>query len=344
MLHRNILTVTKAASAVLVFILFLASYSIFILPNVLVGQTAQWLIIPHDADFQSLQRQLQRKQYLYSTTSFCWAAYLLKYDRKVRPGAYRLRPNMSNWSMVRMLRAGMQQPIKMVLNNIKDKAGLAQKIAENTSIQAADFEALLHNPAFLQRYGFDTDNALAMFIPNTYEVYWTVTPQKLFARMYEEYQRFWTPARRDLAQKIGLTPIQVSILASIVQCELVKAEEAPLIAGVFINRIKKRMRLQSCVTVQHVLGNDSIKRVLRADTWIKSAYNTYRNFGLPPGPIVLPQIATIDAVLHYTRHHYLYFSAKEDFSGAHYFTRSFEEHKNNAQRYRRALNKAQIYR
>ena len=322
----------------------LALYSLFLRPNILVGKPSKQLHIPRGTSFRSLQATLLQKGYLSNATSFYLLARLMRYDRKVRSGVYQLQPNMSNWAVIRLLRAGIQQPVKMVFHDVKNKAELAHQLTKNLEVSTDAFKQLLDDPDFVRQYGFEPENVLTMFIPNTYEVYCTIDPKKLFERMYREYQRFWNEHRRRQAKNARLTPVEVAILASMVQSETNKVDEAPLIAGVYINRLRKRIALGSDPTLLYILDDPTVRRVLSEHRAVDSPYNTYKYRGLPPGPICLPTIAMIDSVLNFSRHHYLYFSAKEDFSGAHYFTRSFEQHLRNAQRYQRALNRARIYR
>jgi UPF0755 protein len=176
-----------------------------------------------------------------------------------------------------------------------------------------------------------------MFLPNTYEVYFNVSAEDLIDRMHEEYEKFWNEERKQKADSIGLTTIEISILASIVQAEAVKREEAPVIAGLYINRLKKDIPLQADPTLVFAVGDFTLKRVLNEHKEIDSPYNTYRNRGLPPGPVNMPEVFALEAVLNYTRSNYIYMCAKEDFSGNHNFTNSYRQHLNNAVKYQRAL-------
>ncbi|MEM9417186.1 MAG: endolytic transglycosylase MltG [Bacteroidota bacterium] len=344
MTKQELLRITTKVGAVLLMLTCLALYSFLLRPNILVGKPSQQLHIPHGTSLKHLQATLQQEGYLAHGTSFRLVAYLLRYDPKVRPGAYQLQPNMSNWAVIRLLRAGLQQPVKIVLHHIRDKAELTAKITQNLAIKPNAFKKLLDDPTFLKQYGFQPDNVLTMFIPNTYEVYWTISPERLFEKMYQEYRRFWHERRVSQAQRLKLTPIEISILASIVQNETFQLEEAPIIAGVFINRLKKRIPLQSDVTVWHALGDTSVKRILHKDTKVDSSYNTYKYRGLPPGPLNVPEIIMIDAVLNFMKHDYLYFCGKEDLSGYTYFSKTFKEHLKYAKRYQATLNRAGIYR
>jgi UPF0755 protein len=183
-----------------------------------------------------------------------------------------------------------------------------------------------------------------MFIPNTYEVYWDVTSEALIERMHNEYEKFWTDERMRKADSLGLDASQVTILASIVQAEVSQNEELPVVAGLYLNRLRKNMFLQADPTLVYGIGDFSIRRVLNVHKEIDSPYNTYRNLGLPPGPINFPSIKSVDAVLNYERHKYLYMCAKEDFSGYHNFSTNLREHNINAHKYQRALNKAKLFR
>ena len=341
---RHLVRVVIAAGVALLMLTLLLFYDLCMRPNILVEKSGKQLNIPHGTSFSELKKVLQREEYVSNLASFSLLAHLVRYDRSVIPGAYQLATNMSSWKAIRVLRTGMQQPVNITLHHVHTKEELAAKITQNIEISAADFKKLLDNPILLGRYGFNVDNVMTMFIPNTYEVYWTITPESLFAKMHKEYERFWTISRCSQAKRLNLTPIDTSILASIVQRETNKIEEASLIAGVYINRLRKKMALQSCPTLLHALGDPSIRRVLHKYKDLDSPYNTYKYKGLPPGPISLPAIAMIDAVLNSTSSHYLYFAAKEDFSGYHYFAKSLKEHLRNARRYQKALNQTRVYR
>jgi UPF0755 protein len=344
MKKRHPIRAAIAFGLVVLVLTLLLSYDLCVRPNILVKKSGRQLHIAHGTNFRELKKILQRQGYVSSITSFGLLARLMRYDRKIIPGAYYLATNMGNWEAIRVLKAGMQQPVKIVLHHVRTKEELAIKITRNIDVSADDFKKLLDNPAFVGQYGFNVDNVMTMFIPNTYEVYWTITPEGLFARMHREYQQFWNTSRRSQAKCLNLTHIDISILASMVQSETNKIEEAPLIAGVYINRLRKKMPLQSCPTLLYALGDASVRRVLHKYQDLDSPYNTYKYRGLPPGPINLPTVAMIDAVLNSTSSNYLYFVAKEDFSGYHHFSKSLKEHLRNAKRYQKALNQTRVYR
>jgi UPF0755 protein len=183
-----------------------------------------------------------------------------------------------------------------------------------------------------------------MFIPNTYEVFWDITGDELVERMNWEYERFWTDERKEKASQIGLSPVEVTILASIVQAEVSHNDEAPVVAGLYLNRLKKNMYLQADPTLIYGIGDFTIRRVLNIHKSVDSPYNTYRYLGLPPGPINFPSVRSIDAVLDHDRHQYIYMCAREDFSGYHNFSTNLRQHNSNARKYQQALNRAKLYR
>jgi len=313
------------------------AYQIVYTPNILVGKQPRPLVIPRGAHFKDVQDLLHKGDYTQDLISFSFLSKLMDYDEQVKPGRYLLQPNQSNIQAIRLLRAGIQEPVKITFNNVRLISDLSEKITRNLNMKPEEFEAALIKFAMNNSSGFNKDNVLTMFIPNTYEVYFNVSPDELVERMHEEFKKFWNEERRRKAEAVGLTPVEVSILASIVQAESVKHDEAPIIAGLYINRLKKDIPLQADPTLVFAVGDFTLKRVLNEHKEIDSPYNTYRNRGLPPGPVNMPEIFAIDAVLNHTKSDYLYMCAKEDFSGRHNFTHSYRQHINNAQKYQQAL-------
>ena len=312
-------------------------FQIVYTPNFLVDAEDRDILIKDDMSFKDIQQIFHEERYVDDLVSFSFLAKVMGYTDNIKPGRYIIRKGMTNIEVVRMLRAGDQVPVNITFNNVRLPGELAEKITKNLSITPPEFEAALVAFTMSNSDGFTKDNVLSMFIPNTYQVYYNVKPDALVERMHGEYNNFWNEERRAKAKAIGFTPLEVSVLASIVQAESVRADEAPVIAGLYINRLKKGIPLQADPTLVFAVGDFSLKRVLNVHKEIDSPYNTYRNAGLPPGPINLPEIRTLDAVLNYTPSDYIYMCAKEDFSGRHNFTSSHQEHINNAIRYQRAL-------
>jgi len=269
--------------------------------------------------------------------SFSFLAKLTGYANELKPGRYVLKANMTNLQALRVLRAGKQEPVKITFNNVRLLSDLSEKITHNLGMTPQEFEAAVIKFAMSNAHGFNKDNVMTMFIPNTYEVYYNILPEALVQRMYHEYESFWTADRKAKAKEVGLTAVEVSILASIVQAETIKNAEAPVIAGLYINRLRKGIALQADPTLVFAVGDFSLKRVLNEHKEIDSPYNTYKYAGLPPGPVNMPSIRSIDAVLNYTKSDYYYMCAKEDFSGNHNFTNDYQQHMRNAARYQRAL-------
>ena len=315
------------------------AYQITYTANILVGKDPRPIIIPRGATFKDVQAILHKGDYTQDLISFSFLAKLMDYDEQIKPGRYVLQPNLNNIQAIRQLRAGIQEPVNVTFNNVRLIKDLSEKITRNLHMKPEEFEAALIKFAMNNADGFNKDNILTMFIPNTYEVYFSVSPDDLVARMHTEHEKFWSEERRRKAAEIGLSPIEVSILASIVQAESVRKDEAPVIAGLYLNRLKKDIPLQADPTLVFAVGDFTLKRVLNEHKEVDSPYNTYKYRGLPPGPVNMPEIFAIDAVLNYTKSNYLYMCAKEDFSGRHNFTHSYRQHLNNAARYQTALSR-----
>ena len=317
------------------------TFQILYTPNILVEKEDRVLVIPNEATFNSVQQQLHEGRYVEDLVSFSFLARLMDYDKSIKPGRYILKKGMTNLQAIRYLRSGEQVPVNITINNIRIIDELAEKITRNILMSPEEFKAALVRFVMNNPYGFNGDNIMAMFIPNTYQVYYNIHPDALMERMHAEYETFWSDARKENANLIGFTPVEVSILASIVQAETINEDEAPLIAGLYINRLKKGIALQADPTLKFALGDFSLKRILNVHKEVQSPYNTYLYAGLPPGPINMPELASLDAVLNYTRSDYLYMCAKEDFSGSHNFTSSYRVHLQNAARYQNALTREQ---
>jgi len=301
-----------------------------------------YLYIDEKKDYESVVSQLETQSQIKDIRLFEQLASIMKLPQSMKSGKYEIKPKMNYLELVRMLRNGNQIPVQLTFNNIRLKKDFAERIGSRLMFGQNVLLNKLNQQDVCRSLGFDTTTIMSMFIPNTYEVYWTISISQFFDRMKKEYDHFWTPERLQKAQSIPLTPIEVSILASIVEEETASKSEYPIIAGLYINRLRKGMLLQADPTVKFAVGNFELRRILRAHLEIDSPYNTYKNPGLPPGPIRIPSIAGIDAVLNYAHHDYLYMVAKDDFSGRHNFAVTLSEHNQNAAKYQEALNKNNI--
>ncbi|MCD4680338.1 MAG: endolytic transglycosylase MltG [Bacteroidales bacterium] len=302
----------------------------------------KYFYIHSGSDFDDVCDSLFISKILIDQNSFFWLAEKKNYKNHIHPGRYLITANMSNNELINMLRSGDQKPVKLVINNIRTKNDLSGIISGYLETDSITILKLLSDEEFLSTYGYNDQNVMTVFLPNTYEFFWNTSAKSFYERMINENDRFWTKARLNKAGEIALTSEEISILASIVQQETTHMDEMPEIAGVYINRLKRGMLLQADPTVIFALGDFSKKRVLKKDTKTDSPYNTYKHVGLPPGPICLPEPSTIDQVLNYKQHKYLYFCAKDDLSGYHNFSKTLREHLRYARKYQRAINKLKI--
>lgn len=266
------------------------------------------------------------------------------YERSVKPGRYRVSNKASMFLLDELLRyygtihileTGRQEPVELTFNNVNTKADLALKLSKKLELSENEILKALNSSSFASHYGLTTETILTMFIPNTYEMYWTITQEEFFDKMAKEYKKFWNPERKTKAKKTGLNQEDVTILASIVEKESNRIDEKPIIAGVYLNRLRINMLLQADPTVKFAVGDNSIRRITSEHLAVDSPYNTYKHKGLPPGPICVPSISSLDAVLNYKSHEYIFFCAKGDGSGSHNFTKSWNEHTENAKNYRK---------
>lgn len=314
-------------------------------PNVTAGhQEPEDLYIPTGSDMAQVIGILEKNNLVQNTSTFEWVAIKKNYHNNVRPGRYWIKDGMNNNDLVNMLRSGNQVPVNLVFisqRSIEDIASVVSKQIEADSASIAD---LAQDEEFLGSLGFDKTGLPALFIPNTYQFYWNTSAEQFYLRMKTEYERFWNDEREEKRKVLDLNRLQVSTLASIVSEETVKTEEMPVIAGVYLNRLRRGMLLQADPTVKYALGDMTVNRILNIHLGIDSPYNTYKNAGLPPGPIVIPPVQAINAVLNSTEHEYLYFCAREDFSGYHRFAKTLTEHNRNARLYQNALNQRRVFR
>lgn len=320
-------------SAVIMLVLLLA-YNFLVMPVTSSGNAS--VNIDRDDTADSVYMKISSQG--GKATNVRIIASLLNYKNNIHTGHYKIDPDMSALQLVRKMRGGMQDPIRLTIPYVRTKEQLAHELGEKLMLDSTEMIGILNDSLQCAKWDADTSNIICLFIPNTHEIYWNISSDKLMGRIQKEYRAFWNADRMKLADKTGLSPYKVITLASIVDEETANKAEMPSIAGMYLNRLKIGMPLQADPTIKFALRNFSLKRIYTKLTQTESPYNTYRNLGLPPGPIRIPSVASIDAVLHYEQNDYLYMCAKEDFSGTHNFAHTYGEHLVNAKKYTQALN------
>jgi conserved hypothetical protein, YceG family len=302
-----------------------------------------YIYIDQEKSYEKVVEQLKEKTDLPSEKIFRLLAERMKYPNTVKTGRYAVENGMTMPDVIRLLRSGKQAPVNLTFNNMRTRENLAGRMSEQLMMDSLTILNALNDASKSAEFGFNDHTFIAMFIPNTYEVYWDTSPENLINRMKKEYDAFWNEDRRAKAEKIGLSPAEVSTLASIVEEEATYADEYPVVAGLYLNRLEKGMRLEADPTVKFAIGDFSLRRILYRHLEVESPYNTYKTTGLPPGPIRIPSIRAIDGTLSPQQHNYLFMCAKEDLSGRHNFAVTHAEHARNAAAYQRALNERGIY-
>ena len=318
------------------------AYLLLYHPNFTLSETKYVYIYEDNKDFGLLCEILSDSAGCRYIRSFRWLADYRKYPENMKSGRYAIDPGMTNQALLNRLRLGQQTPVRITFNNIRLVGELTSRLSGQLMIREEQLLSYLNDEKYCESLGFTKTTIKAMFIPNTYEVYWNISTEKLLDRMKREYDVFWNQNRLRKANDMRLSPVEVSILASIVEEETAAPDEYPVVAGLYINRLYKGMMLQADPTVKYAVGDFSLRRILNSHLEVDSPYNTYLHAGLPPGPIRIPSIKGIDAVLNYSKHNYLFMCAKEDFSGHHNFAVTLNEHNRNAEKYRTELNKRGI--
>lgn len=326
-----------------VIIIAISLFNYVLKPNVITGNNKPVsLFIPTGSGFSDVKNILYEKGLILNRRSFEWVAGRKNYAQLVKPGHYLVKNSMSNNDLINMLRSGKQEPVKVIFNNIRLKEELAGKISHQIEADSLSLIKCWSDREFLKTLNTTPDKILMLFIPNTYEFWWTTDAYGFTGRMHEESEKFWDGERTKKAASLKLSLHEVFILASIVDKETQKNDEKNVIAGVYLNRLRKGWPLQADPTVVFAWGDFEMKRVLKVHTRLDSPYNTYIYRGLPPGPICIPSIASVDAVLNYQKHDYMFFCAKADMSGYHAFSRTLAEHNRFAKAYQQALNNRKI--
>ncbi len=301
------------------------------------------ILIPTGASFDDVCTLLEVVAD-YDKTKFSTLSALMKYNYNIHAGRYEVKNGMTIRSLIQLLRSGNQLPVNVTFNNVRTLPQLAGIASRHLEADSAELLAAMTDTALVASLGLNKETFPVIFIPNTYQFLWNTSGEQWVKRMKHEYDKFWTDERTHKADSIGLTITEVSILASIVEEETNRRDEYPIIAGLYLNRLRKGMLLQACPTLKYSLGDFTIRRILAKDKDVESPYNTYKYLGLPPGPIRMPSSTTIDAVLNATPSEYLFMCAKPDGSGGHNFARTNAEHSRNAAKYQKELNRRKIYR
>ena len=318
------------------------TYQMLYSPNFLINAEDKFIIIEENTDFNELIKKLEDDTLINDILSFSFLSKLMEYQENIKIGAYKVKMNMSNYDMITMLRSGNQTPIKLTFTYARKIDDLAEKITSKLKISKDNLLKYLFEN--IDNYeGFKKEDIISIFLPDTYEVYWNISPKKLTDKMYSEYEKFWNNDRLKKLKKINLNQKEAIVLASIVASESRMLDEADRIAGLYINRLNRNMRLQADPTLVFAANDFTIRRVLNKHKKIKSPYNTYIHRGLPPGPIRIASKKYIDAVLNFEKHNYIYMCAKEDFSGYHAFATNLSDHNRNARKFQIALNMRKIY-
>lgn len=317
-------------------------WSIVLRENVKADEPVR-IYLPTGSDFGCLKDTLERNDLLRSMKSFNITSRLKSFGKTVKPGSYIIEPGMSNNSLVNMLRSGRQAPVRVTFNNIRTLDELAGKVGMQIEADSASLAEFLGDESNYSADGFDRQTVISVFIPDTYELYWSVDSRGFYRRMLKEYRDYWNDDRISMAENLMLTPAEVSVLASIVDEEASREDEKPRIAGLYLNRLSSGMPLQADPTIKFAVNDFTLRRILNRHLEVDSPYNTYKYAGLPPGPIRCPSRSGLEAVLNAEEHEYLFMVARFDGSGYHHFSRTLAEHNRYAAAYRRELNRRRIY-
>jgi UPF0755 protein len=342
-MNRKKLPYILSVSGLITLVILFLIYRQFFGKNVLAVNKSTVIYIPSGSSYEQVMDTLKSNVSVKSWKILSRIAEKKKYPDHIKPGKYVIDNDLSYIGLIDMLRSGKQTPVNITFKNFRSINQLAGRIGRRIEADSAQIAAFLSDPENYRNDGFTRENVISVFIPNTYQFFWNTGPGGLYTRMLKEYRKFWNNERLLKAKEKNLTPIEVSILASIIDDEVSKSDEKPRIAGVYLNRLKRGIPLQACPTIKFALNDFTITRVLTKYLQIDSPYNTYRHKGFPPGPIGCATIEGLNAVLNAEKHDYLYFAAKADFSGYHNFSRTLSEHNRYASEYQRELDKRKIF-
>jgi UPF0755 protein len=329
--------------SVLIIILSYPAYRILFGMNVRPGKSQRAIYIPTGSSYQQVLDTIHATLIVEDMRILDWVAGKKDYPSHVKAGRYVIDRGLSYNELINILRSGRQTPVRLTFNNIRTLNQLAGKAGSKLEADSLHLIDFFNDETNFISDGFKKEDLIALFIPDTYEFYWNTDGAGFYKRMVKEYRQFWDENRLSKAREKGLSTVEVAILASIIDDEVVKKDEKPKIAGVYLNRLKRGMPLQACPTIKFALNDFTITRVLYKHLQIESPYNTYKHTGLPPGPIGCPSVDGIDAVLNAEDHDYLFFAAKADFSGYHNFSRTLSEHNRYAAIYQKELDRRRIF-
>lgn len=340
---RVIITVASIVAALATIAVISSGILYYIVksPQINIDETAYIYIYPHD-NSDSVINKIKAVAAPSSTLGFRILAEHNDFDSKKRSGKFAIKDKDSWHSIYSRIVTKQQTPVKVVVPSVRSFEQLSKVVSDQLMFDSLAIQELFTSNVFVQNLGYTFETLPTLILPDTYEFYWNVEPERFFIRMMNERKKFWNEERLAKAKALNMTPEEVATLASIVDEETNNNAEKPIVAGLYINRLKRNIPLQADPTVKFALGDFARKRILLADLEVESPYNTYKNTGLPPGPIRIATIAGIESVLNYAKHNYIYMCAKEDFSGTHNFAVTLSEHNANARRYQAALNKLNI--
>jgi UPF0755 protein len=332
-----------SVTGILTLVVLIVIYKNLFGPAIRTINENQIILIPTGSSYSQVLDTIEANLLVENMRILDWFAKKKNYPDLIRPGRYLITGDLGYNGLINLLRSGRQAPVDITFNNVRTLNQIAGKIGKYIEADSSQIIRFLSDDSNFSSDGFKKENIIALFIPNTYELYWNTDAGELYSRMLKEYRLFWNDKRLAKSKDIGLNPIEVSIIASIIDDEVVKAEEKPRIAGVYLNRLKRGIPLQACPTIKFAMNDFTITRVLYKHLEFESPYNTYKYSGFPPGPIGCPSVEGIEAVLNAEKHDYIFFAAKADFSGYHNFSRTLSEHNRYAAIYQKELDKRKIF-
>lgn len=329
----SIITIIMVISTSIYLLLFSKPFNI---------NNSTFIYIDEDDSADSVFAKIELNLHPKSMTGIKFLSRIKGYEKRIYTGAYKIDAGTTTFEAFKKLESGRQTPVRLIVPSVRTMDRLASKISKQIMADSASIANLLNDSSYIAGLGYDRSSLPALFIPNTYEVYWNMTAENFIKRMIRENKNFWNTERKAKAEAIGMTTTEVCTLASIVDEETANNKEKPVVAGLYINRLKIGMPLQADPTVKFSLQDFGLRRILFKHLETDSPYNTYKHAGLPPGPIRIASVEGINSVLNYSKHNFLYMCAKEDFSGTHNFASNLNEHNINARKYQKALNRRNI--